>query len=219
MRILIINPNATVSMTDKISAAASAAAAPGTLILSATNHAGPPSIQGPADGDRAAPGVIDIITHNQDEADAFVIACFDDTGLAEARAWSKRPVIGIGEAAMRMAAARHGTFSVVTTLSVSVPVIAENVESYGLSAACRRVRASEVPVLALEEDGTSAADTIADEIAAALREDAPDAIVLGCAGMADLADAFTRRFQLPVLDGVVCAVHMLEEDGFAERGA
>lgn len=210
MRILFINPNATASMTHKIEAAARAAASAGTTILAATNHAGPPSIQGPADGEVAEPGLLALIREREAEADAFVIACFDDTGLAKARALTRKPVVGIGEAAMRAAAAGGRPFSVVTTLSVSVPVIEENVRVYALGDLCQRVRASEVPVLALEEPGSAARETVAREIALALAEDRPGAIVLGCAGMADLADQFAHRFGLPVLDGVVSAVKALE---------
>ncbi|RIX97976.1 aspartate/glutamate racemase family protein [Aureimonas flava] len=210
MRILFLNPNATASMTEKVAAAARAAAGPRTVILSATNHAGPPSIQGPADGEAAEPGLLALVREREAEADAFVIACFDDTGLARARALTAKPVIGIGEAAMRAAAAGDRPFSVVTTLSVSVPVIEGNVRAYALEPLCRQVRASEVPVLALEEPGSAAQERVAAEIAAALAEDRPGAVVLGCAGMADLADAFSRRFGLPVLDGVVCAVREAE---------
>ncbi len=209
MRVLFINPNATVSMTEKIGAAARSVAGPGTTILTATNHAGPPSIQGAADGEAAEPGLLALIRDRQAEADAFVIACFDDTGLAAARVLTGKPVLGIGEAAMRAAAAA-GPFSVVTTLSVSLPVIEANVSAYGLAAACRRVRASEVPVLDLEEPGSAARETVAAEIASAIVEDEPSAIVLGCAGMADLAARFTARFGVPVIDGVVTAVRALE---------
>ncbi len=210
MRILFINPNATVSMTHKIEAAARAAASPGTSILSATNHSGPASIQGVADGEAAEPGLLALIAEREADADAFVIACFDDTGLAKARTLTKKPVLGIGEAAMRAAAEGWRAFSVVTTLSVSVPVIEENVRAYALGSLCRRVRASEVPVLALEEPGSAARETVAAEIAAALAEDRPGAVVLGCAGMADLAEAFAAQFGVPVFDGVVCAVRTLE---------
>ncbi|WP_294641978.1 aspartate/glutamate racemase family protein [uncultured Aureimonas sp.] len=210
MRILFINPNATVSMTHKIEAAARAAASPGTSILSATNHSGPASIQGVADGEAAEPGLLALIAEREADADAFVIACFDDTGLAKARTLTKKPVLGIGEAAMRAAAKGGRAFSVVTTLSVSVPVIEENVRAYALGSLCRRVRASEVPVLALEEPGSAARETVAAEIAAALAEDRPGAVVLGCAGMADLAEAFAAQFGVPVFDGVVCAVRTLE---------
>jgi len=209
MRLLFVNPNATASMTDKIAAAARTAAGAGTRILALTNTAGPPSIQGEADGEAAVPGLLALIGAHEGEADAFVIACFDDTGLDRARALTVKPVLGIGEAAMREAAA-HGRFSVVTTLAVSVPVIVANVAAYGLGGPCARVRASDVAVLDLEEEGSAAREKVAAEIGRALAEDRPDAIVLGCAGMADLAGLYAERFGLPVIDGVVAAVRRAE---------
>ena len=46
MHILVINPNTTASMTQKIGAAAQAAAAPGTTIEAVNPAFGPPSIEG-----------------------------------------------------------------------------------------------------------------------------------------------------------------------------
>ena len=101
-------------------------------------------------------------------------------------------------------------FSVVTTLSVSIPVIQENIMRYGLSARCGKVRASNVPVLELERPGSTARETISDEIASALLHDNSDAIVLGCAGMADLAADLSARHRVPVVDGVAAAVKLAE---------
>ena len=82
MRLLVINPNATASMTEKIAIAARAAVPAGVEVTALTNHAGPASIQGPADGLAATAGLLDLVRGAQ--ADAIVIACFDDTALAEA---------------------------------------------------------------------------------------------------------------------------------------
>ena len=222
MRLCFINPNSTASMTRKVEAAARAAAAAGTEIVALTSPTGPASIQGPADGEAAVPGLLHIVTEHADAVDGFAIACFDDTGLFEARRLTDKPVVGIGEAAFVAAMADGRTFSVVTTLSVSIPVIAGNIEIYGFGPACAKVRASEVPVLALEEEGSAARETVAAEIARAVAEDAPGAIVLGCAGMADLAEDYAKRFGLPVIDGVVAAVGLLESRiiaGKAHEGA
>ena len=86
-------------------------------------------------------------------ADAAILACFDDTGLDAARTVFDGPVVGIGEAAFHMASLVAGSFSVVTTLQRSVPAIEHNLVRYGLASRCRSVRASEVPVLALEDTG------------------------------------------------------------------
>ena len=44
----------------------------------------------------------------------------------------------------------------------------------------------------------------------ALTEDGCGAIVLGCGGMATLAQELTRELQVPVIDGVSAAVKMVE---------
>ena len=210
-RLLVINPNTTASMTAKIGAAARAAASPGTEIVALNPADGPVSIEGYVDEAYSVPGMLDEIRKaERDGVDGHVIACFDDTGLDAARALAKAPVIGIGEAAFHMASLVAGRFSVVTTLSRSINAIEHNLHRYGLIARCARVRASEVPVLALEDPSSNAAALIDAEIEAAKREDRAEAIVLGCAGMADLAARLTERHGLPVLDGVACAVRLAE---------
>ena len=196
-------------MTEKIAAAAKAVAAPGTEIVARNPLNGPAAIQGPEDGEAALPGLLAEIDR-ADGFDAAIIACFDDTGLYAARRRTAVPVIGIGEAAFHTAMLVAGTFSVVTTLAVSIPVIQENIMRYGLAARCGRVRASNVPVLELERPGSTARETISDEIANALIHDGADAIVLGCAGMAELAADLSERHNVPVIDGVAAAVKLAE---------
>jgi allantoin racemase len=142
--------------------------------------------------------------------DATIIACFDDVGLDAARSLSPTPVLGIGEAAFHLASLVAGRFGVVTTLGRSIPTIEHNLVRYGLASRCTRVRASNVAVLALEQPGSAARQEIAREIAASIEEDRSEAIVLGCAGMADLADDLSRQFGVPVVDGVVAAVKLAE---------
>jgi allantoin racemase len=209
MRILVINPNTTASMTTKIGAAAAAVANAGTEILAVNPEQGPPSIEGYYDGALSVSGLLAELAKATD-MDAYVVACFDDTGLDAARCVTASPVIGIGEAAFHMASFIAGRFSVVTTLSRSVSAIEHNLVKYGLAARCARVRASDVAVLDLEEPGSAARQRISDEIGHALREDRAEAIVLGCAGMTDLATALSREHGVPVLDGVASAVKLAE---------
>src|SRR5271163_2994236 len=211
MKLLVVNPNTSASMTARIGAAARAAAAAGTEIVAVNPESGPASIEGYFDEAFAVPGMIEEILKGQDAGfDAHVIACFDDTGLEAARCCASGPVIGIGEAAFHLASLIAHRFSVVTTLSRSIAPIEGNLAKYGLDRRCARVRACEVPVLALEDPASGARERLSEEIERAKAEDSAEAIVLGCAGMADLAAALSRRHGLPVIDGVAAAVKLAE---------
>jgi allantoin racemase len=209
MRLLVVNPNTTASMTAKIGAAARAVAGPGTEIIAVNPDAGPPSIEGYFDEVFAIPGLIAEMRKFPD-VDATIIACFDDTGLDAARSFSPAPVIGIGEAAFHLASLIAGKFTAVTTLARSVPAIEHNLIRYGLASRCARVRAADVAVLELEVPGSVARGRISREIDRAIHDDQAEAIVLGCAGMADLAAELSREHGLPVIDGVAAAVKLTE---------
>jgi allantoin racemase len=213
----VVNGNTTASMTRTIAEAARKAARPDTRIRTVEPQFGPPSIEGAYDDAFAVPGLLVCIAEGEAEgAAAHVIACFDDTGLDAARARAEAPVIGIGEAAFHVASLLAHRFTIVTTLGCSVPVIENNLLRYGLDRRCARVRACEVPVLGLEDPASNARARIGAEIADALRHDGADAIVLGCAGMADLAASLTAEFGVPVVDGVAAAVTLAE--GLAALG-
>lgn len=205
MKIAVINPNSTISMTAKIAAAARAVV-PDDDILAITCHGSPPAIQGPEDGAACRPFLLaEIARAEREGADAAIIGCFDDPALDEARALAGIPVLGIGQASFHVAMLLGKRFSVVTTLPVAIPVIEANLARYGLASACVRVRAAGVQVLDLEEPGGQAADRVSDEIGRAKAEDSISAVVLGCAGMADLVAQFRAEHGLHVIDGVSAA--------------
>ncbi|MCB5411307.1 aspartate/glutamate racemase family protein [Pseudogemmobacter faecipullorum] len=209
MRILVLNPNTTASMTEKIAAAAREAAGPDTEIIARNPRNGPASIEGYYDEAMSLAGLLEVIRATP-EADAVVLACFDDTGLDAARCLTDRPVIGIGEAGFHMASMLSNKFSVVTTLARSVPALEHNLHRYGLWSRCARIRSSGVAVLELEDPASDASARINEQIRLAILEDRAEAIVLGCAGMTDLAARLTREHGLPVLDGVACAVTLAQ---------
>jgi allantoin racemase len=218
MRIVVVNPNTSAAMTRSIAATATAVAPAGTEIVAVNSPDGPASIEGFYDEAFAVPGLLrEIARHErEDPANAYVIACFDDTGLDAARCVARAPVIGIGEAAFHLATLLAARFSVVTTLGRSVAALENNLSKYGLASRCARVRAAEVPVLSLEQPGSPAHAQIDAEVARALTEDRAEAIVLGCAGMTSLAASLSAAHGVPVIDGVAAAVKLAE--GLAALG-
>lgn len=211
MHILVVNPNTTLSMTEKIGAAARAAAGVGTDITAVSPAMGPVSIEGYYDEAFAVPGLVEEVRKGEAAGhDGYVVACFDDTGVDAARCIARGPVVGIAEAAMHVATLIAGSFSIVSTLGRSAPALEHLVHKYGFANRCRRVRTAEVPVLALEDPKSDAVERLRAEIARAIAEDRCEAIVLGCAGMADLNAALAAEFGLPVIDGVAAAVKLVE---------
>ncbi len=210
MKIAVINPNTTASMTATIADAARRVANTGTEILAITSSMGPVSIEGYYDEVFAVPGLlVEIAKAEREGADAIVIACFDDTGLDAARALAGIPVIGICEAALSATSFIAQRFSVVTTMERSRLPVEHLVHRYGMGGRCK-VRAADVPVLSLEDPNSNARDRLRSEISAALKDDKAEAIVLGCAGMADLTAALRQEFGVPVVDGVAAAVKQAE---------
>lgn len=211
MRILVINPNTTASMTDKIRDTARAVAAPGTEILALNPAAGPVSIEGHYDEAFCLPGLLEETRKGVAAgADAVVVACFDDPGLDACREIVDVPVVGICEAAMAAASMVGHGFAVVSTLERAIPIIEALALKYGFERHCKRVRAASIPVLALEEEGGGAAAKVREQVLVAIDEDGAEAVLLGCAGMTDLADALTEETGVPVIDGVAAAVKFAE---------
>lgn len=212
MRIFLINPNATASMTENVAASARQVAHADTLILAGTGRDGaPPSIEGFSDEAHAVPAMLAQIRGAEaGGAQATVIACFDDPGLDAAREVAAGPVLGICQAGVQAAMVLAKRFSIITTLPRSVPVIEDLVQRYGADRHCRRVRAIDLPVLALEGDSQHAFDRLSAEIGRARDEDGAEAVVLGCAGMSEMTGALSRATGVLVIDGVTVAVKMAE---------
>ncbi len=224
MKIKLVNPNTTSSMTAMMGECARRVAAGGTEISAVNPTMGPPSVEGWYDEAFALPGLLAEIEDGERHGfDAYVIACFGDPGLFAARELARGPVIGIAEAAMHAASMIAPSFAVVTTLGRTRGMSWQLAERYGMQRFCRNVRATNIPVLELAAPGSGARRAIIEECRLALQIDGADAIVLGCAGMADLCEEITRAIGAPVIEGVAAAVKLAESLvalglGTAKRG-
>jgi allantoin racemase len=221
MKLLIVNPNTSVAMTEGIARAARACAAPGTRIVATCPSFGPQSIEGHYDETVAAAGVAEQVRMHAgpgvaDAPDAVVIACFGDPGLDAAREATTAPVLGIAEAAFHAATFLATGFSVVTTMTRTCVIAEHLLHKYGFERRCRGVHGTDIPVLALEDGGAGCVDAIEAAAREALARDRSGAIVLGCAGMAALCDTLSARLGVPVIDGVAAAVKFAE--GLASLG-
>ena len=206
--IAFINPNSTAAMTDSCVETLRSELPEYCQIIGITNYNGPAAIQGEKDGIAATPGLLTEIEKNSD-CDGFIIGCFDDTGLSEARLISRKPIIGIGQSAFHMAALRHGKFCVLTTLEVSVPVITKNIKAQGFGNLCQDVVASGIPVLELENNPVGAINALSEYIKTIEVQCPNIAVVLGCAGMTNVCKQLQARHDVQLLDPIVSSARMI----------
>jgi allantoin racemase len=207
IRIAFINPNSTTAMTESCSKSFAAQLPDHFTVEAITNYQAPSAIQGPEDGEIAVPGVLKIISSR--EFDAYVIACFDDTGLVEARTVTQKPVIGIGQASFHLAALSAERFSVLTTLAVSVPVISDNIEAQGFGRICDGVYASGVPVLDLENMPDRSCKIVSAHLKKIATQTPSNAVILGCAGMTNIWSKLQRNHQIILIDPVAAAAKLV----------
>ena len=149
MKIKIINPNTTQSMTDSVENLARRVARSDTQVWAVSPASGPDSIECYVDEHLAVPGVLkEVIRGDREEgADAFIIACFGDPGLQAAREVTSKPVLGICESAITAAKFIAPYFSIVSVLDRSRKVTEDVVANYGAEKFCRSIRSTGLSVL------------------------------------------------------------------------
>ncbi|MGI4860092.1 MAG: aspartate/glutamate racemase family protein [Janthinobacterium lividum] len=197
----VINPNSSTSVTDGI---ARAVGAPGPSdarvnFVCATLAEAPPGIVTQGDADLAATLVAAYVRAHAHEADGFIIGCYSDPGLFAARELTDKPVTGIGEACLKHAASISDNVGVV---AVSSPGIARHWRMYRMLGLAHTICGERAIDLAVADSGDEqkALGRLID-VAGALRDlDGAKAIVLGCAGMADLRGKVENAVGIPVLD-------------------
>lgn len=212
MKIKIINPNTTWSMTRDIEAAGKRYARKDTQVYAVSPSTGPESIESMYDEYMAVPGVLsEIIRGDREEgADAFVIACFGDPGLTAAKEVTEKPVIGIAQAAFATAKMIAPNFSVVYVLDRAEQVVRDAVHLHGVEPFCRSCRSTGLGVLDFDRDREAGLRALAEQGRRCVEEDGAECVVLGCAGFVQFVDALNQELGVPVIDGVSPAVKLCE---------
>lgn len=212
MRILYINPNTSEEFTAKVERVARQYAAPGTEIIARTPAAGPCSIEGIYDELLSCAPTLEVALAELERVDGIIIACYSDHPTVYAlREITDKPVIGIAEASMIMAGMLGYQFSVVTTNEEWVPLLWDAVRHYGLAERCASVRSTGMQVLELESKSEAEINALMLQASRkALDEDNAEVICLGCAGMSGLDKELEPQLGVPVVDGVVAALKLIE---------
>jgi allantoin racemase len=209
-RIMVINPNTTASMTVTVTEAASTVVRPGTALIPSTATSGPATVESNLEEALGAVAVADQVQAGEAAGiDGYVVACFGDTGVAAAREMASGPVVGMTEAALVTAAMLARYFAVVTLPSRTRHQSERVVRELGLDHRCR-IRAVDVGVTEIATGAAPFLDAIEAEAHLAIDHDHAEAIILGCAGLAELTAPLTSSLGVPVVEGVAAAVAMVD---------
>jgi len=207
-RIVVINPNS----TEAVTAAMDRALDPlrmegGPEIVSVTNPDGPPGIERQAHVDDVSAHIRGLIRQHDNDASAFVIACFSDPGIHAARESTDHPVFGIAESGLLTALALGNKAGIIAILDRSIPRHLRYVRALGLEARLAGDRAIGLGVVELSDEGRAFGRMV--EVGEELRDrDGADVLVMGCAGMARYRERLADRLGIPVVDPTQAAVGM-----------
>jgi allantoin racemase len=210
VKLLVVNPNTSASMTEAIRVAAVAAASAGTDVRAVHPLFGPEAIDSAMESYLSAVAVMDRVLGLTETFDAVVLAGFGEHGRDGLAELLDVPVFDIAECAAIVAQLLGRSYSVVTTLRRSVAAIEDRLRLAGLAGRCASVRACGLSTAAVDADPSAASAAILAEAARAVTDDHAEVICLGCGGMAGLAEAITAQLGVPVVDGVAAAVRLAE---------
>lgn len=205
MKIMIINPNSDSEMTKRIQTSAKHFVNDRCDVICKCVKSAPRFIETYEDKMNSAYGMVELVKSNEDEYDAFIIACHCDPNLDLIKEITSKVVVGIGEASMKIASMIGHKFSVISTDKHSIPNKEALIRKYHLENVNASVRAIEQNI---EEYDIK--KKLYETSKMAIEEDMAEVIVLGCAGYTGIDKELEEELKIPVLDGVICALIIAE---------
>ena len=210
MRLLLINPNTTPAITDRVLKVARAVASPGVNLAAVTGRFGGRYIATRATYAIAGHAALDALAGYRGSYDAAVLACFGDPGLLALKELSAKPVVGMAEASLAAAILLGRRVALVTGGEAWVPMLHEFVAAQGLRDRLAAVVAVKPTGADIARDSEGSLALLEGAISGAVQRNGADVVVLGGAGLAGLAAPLAARVSVPVLDSVACAIRMAE---------
>jgi allantoin racemase len=210
MRLLLINPNISGSVSELVRAEAQRSASAGTHIEVATAAFGVAYIETRFEAMVGAYAAAQLAGEHHGNHDAVVVAAFGDPGLAALREVLPVPVTGLTEAALASAHLLGRRFSVIAISQRIQAWYREVIEGYGFGPRLASIRALDRPLSsigAVQDEHAAALKALADR---AVDEDGAEVIVLAGAPLAGLARSLHGQLPVPVVDGVSSAVRHAE---------
>jgi allantoin racemase len=203
--VLLINPNSSEKTTAMMHGILRASLPTAIAMTSVTARGGPSMIISEAELAIAAAEVLLIGRAHATKVSAIIVGAFGDPGLDALRRAVALPVIGLGEASMRLAANGGRRFGVATTTPGFERSIEQAVERLGLTASFTGTRLTPGHPLTLANDAKQQEEELAQAVRACIERDGADAVVIGGGPLSAAAASLAPRFAVPVISAVEAA--------------
>jgi allantoin racemase len=202
VRILVINPNTSPSVTDRVAAATRAVAGDRAEVVAMTGRFGARYIASRAAAAIAGHAALDALAARVEGCDAVYLACFGDPGLAALQEVSPVPVVGMAQASCEAACRQGARFAIVTGGALWGPMLREFVPGLGLAERLTSVRTIAPTGGEIARDPDAALALLATACTACAKEDGADVVIVGGAALAGLASSIQPAVPVPVLCSV-----------------
>jgi allantoin racemase len=209
-RILLLNPNTTEAITDRLMAAARTVASVATELVPMTAPRGIPYISSRADAQIGGSIALEMLAEAHSDVDAAIIAAFGDPGLGGARELFDIPVVGMAEAAMLTACMLGRRFAIVTFSDGLVAWYNECLDWNGLRGRCAGVFSLQGAFRSIADVQDEKTDAILALIGKVVKDNDADVVILAGAPLSGLADKLRDHAPVPLIDGIQAAVKQAE---------
>ena len=210
MKILLINPNISESVTALIEAEARRAASPGTEFTAVTAGFGVAYIETRFEALVGGYAAACLAGEHWSGHDAVIVAAFGDPGMPALREAVPVPVVGLTESALATACLLGARFSIVAISRRIVGWYRDTVAACGLSDRLAGFRFLDTPLRdpgSVQADHEAALEALCRQ---AVEEDGADVVIIAGAPLAGLARSIRDRVPVPLVDGVSSAVRQAE---------
>jgi allantoin racemase len=211
MKIMVINPNTSESMTRHLRIELDQIKRADTELRVLCPDKGPETIESAYDEAYAIPPTLELVKKaNEEDYDAVILACFSDPGLEAAKEVSEIPVIGIEESALHLAAMLGARFTILTPRRERIPSRRGHVHMRGMDYFLASVRSLDLSAAETDADPAKTKKRVLEVAQTAVESDGAEVIILGCAGMAGYAPELELTLGVKVLDPTAVALKVAE---------
>jgi allantoin racemase len=183
---------------------------PKTVIKAVSITRGPVSIETFYDESFAVPEILRAIEDQGSDSDAIMVNCFADCGVRAVREITGVPVVGAAEASMALALLLGHRLAVVSTGESAGPGTELQARAMGVEGRLAAALGITIPVLGLGVDRNETARQLISAANELIATKGANVIILGCTGMALVAEAVRAALPVPLIEPMAAAFKMAE---------